>query len=69
MIQVTITYYVLEIEGKKFRPLGDIARDVEGELGDSPLFSEATFYKIIVEKGAEHSVIEYRAGLRKGERS
>ncbi len=69
MIQVTITYYVPEIEDKKFRPLGDIARDVEGELWDSPLFSEASFYKIIVEKGDEYSVIEYQAGVRKGERS
>lgn len=68
MLVVNIQYYVHEIEGKMFRPLADIAKDVEGELWNSPLFSEASFYKITVENGAKHSVIEYRATLKKGEK-
>lgn len=67
MIQVTIMYHVPEKEGRKFRRLSDIARDVEGEFWDSSLFSEASFYKIIVEKGDEYSVIENQTDIMKGE--
>ena len=60
MILVNIEYHVLDRKDRKFRPLADISRDIERELWDSPLFSEASYYKITVENGARHSVIECR---------
>lgn len=59
MLQVNIEYHVADKNGKSFRPLNDIAKDVEREIWDSPLFSEATYYKIIVEQGNDYSLIEY----------
>jgi hypothetical protein len=59
MLQVNIEYHVEDKEGKLFRPLNDIAKDVEREIWDSPLFSEASYYKIIIENGNDYSLIEY----------
>lgn len=59
MLQVNIEYHVADKKGKSFRPLNDIAKDVERELWDSPLFSEASYYKIIVEQENDYSLIEY----------
>lgn len=67
MLQVNIEYHVADKKGRSFRPLYDIAKDVEREIWDSPLFSENFYYKIIVENGAMHSVIEYRDNGMKGE--
>lgn len=58
MIEVIIGYQVDDKEGRSFRPLSDIARDVESEFLSSALFSEASYYKIIVANKSEHSVIE-----------
>lgn len=48
MVRVTIEYHVPDIEGLSFRPLDDIAQDVEREIWSSPLFSEASDYQITV---------------------
>lgn len=61
MLEICIGYQVQDKEGRSFRPLGDIARNIEEELFlNSALFSEASYYKIIVANAhnAEHSVIE-----------
>lgn len=50
MIQVNIEYHVADKEGLSFRPIDDIAKDVEREIWYSPLFSEATDYQIVVKK-------------------
>lgn len=58
MIEVIIGYQVDDKEGRTFRPLNDIAKDVEHEFLSSTLFSEASYYKIIVANKSDHSVIE-----------
>ena len=58
MIQVTIEYHVPDIEGLPFRPIDDIAQDVEREIWGSPLFSEASDYRITVTDETECSVID-----------
>lgn len=75
MLEIWIGYQVDDIEGRSFRPLNDIARDVEKEMFfNSALFSEASYYKIVVKSAAEHSVIECfknkeeREALMKGEK-
>ena len=75
MLEICIGYQVSDKEGRPFRPLGDIAQDIEKELFfNSALLSEASYYKIIVKNGAEHSVIECfknkeeRDQLMKGEK-
>lgn len=60
MIEVTIKYHVADKAGRTFRPIGDIANDVERELWESPLFSEATYYQIIVKNETEQTQIEYK---------
>lgn len=59
MLQINIEYHVEDKKDKSFRPLNDIAKDVEREFWDSPLFSEASYYKIIIEQGNDYSLIEY----------
>lgn len=59
MLEICIGYQVSDKEGRSFRPLNEIARDVERELFlTSAFFSEASYYKIIVKDNSEHSVIE-----------
>ena len=59
MLEICVGYQVDDKEGRSFRPLNDIARDVEKEMFfNSALFSEADYYKIIVSSNSEHSVIE-----------
>ena len=59
MLEIWIGYQVQGKEGRSFRPLGDIARNIEEELFlNSALFSEASYYKIIVKNNSDHSVIE-----------
>ena len=60
MIRVNIVYEVPDKEGRSFRSTGDIAKDVDREMWESPLFSEAGYYQIIVRNETEHSVIEYQ---------
>ena len=48
MVEVSIKYHVADKEGRAFRSLDDIAKDVEREIWDSPLFSEASYYQIVV---------------------
>lgn len=60
MIRVNIVYEVADKEGRSFRPIGDIAKDVEREIWDSPLFSEAGYYHIVVRNETERSEIEYQ---------
>lgn len=60
MVEVTIKYHVADKQGRTFRPIGDIAKDVERELWESPLFSEATYYQIIVKNETEQTQIEYK---------
>lgn len=75
MLEICIGYQVSDKEGRSFRPLNEIARDVERELFLShAFFSEASYYKIIVSNKSEHSVIECfknkeeREHLMKGEK-
>lgn len=69
MLEICIGYQVSDKEGRSFRPLNDIARDVEKEMFlDSALFSEASYYKIIVKDNSEHSVIECFNNKEKRER-
>lgn len=59
MLEICIGYQVSDKEGRSFRPLGDIARNIEEELFlNHAFFSEASYYKIIVKNNSEHSVIE-----------
>lgn len=58
MVRVTIEYYVADIEGLPFRPLDDIVRDIEREIWGSPLFSEASDYRITVADETECSIID-----------
>ena len=73
MIEVLIGYQVDDKEGRTFRPLIDIAKDVEHEFLLSALFSEASYYKIIVENKSDRAIIECfknkeeRERLMKGE--
>lgn len=60
MIEVTIKYHVADKAGRTFRPIGDIAKDVERELWESPLFSEAQQYNIVVKNETEQTQIEYK---------
>lgn len=60
MIKVNIEYHVADKEGRSFRSIDDIAKDVEREIWDSPLFSEATYYQIVVRNETERSLIEYQ---------
>lgn len=75
MLEICIMYQVSDKDGRSFRPLGDLAQDIEKELFlNHAFFSEASYYKIIVAKGIEHSVIECfknkeeRERLMKGEK-
>lgn len=75
MLEICVGYQVSDIEGRSFRPLNDIAKDVEQEMFfNSALFSEASYYKIIVSNNSDHSVIECfknkeeREALMKGEK-
>lgn len=38
MVEVTIKYHVADKAGRTFRPIGDIAKDVEREIWESPFF-------------------------------
>ena len=58
MIRVNIEYHVLNKKNRSFRPLDDIVKDVERELGENAFFAEASYYRITVVNEAERAVIE-----------
>lgn len=60
MIRVFIEYYVVDKKDRQFRHVTDIAKDVEREIWESPLFSEATDYQIVVINETESSIIKYK---------
>ena len=67
MIEVNIKYHVADKEGRTFRPIGDIAKDVEREMWDSLLFSEAQYYQIEVKNETEQTHIEFIKRRKKNE--
>lgn len=58
MVHVIIEYFVADDTDRSFRPLVDIAKDVEREIWDSSLFCEATDYRIVVRDETTRSIIE-----------
>lgn len=59
MIVVKIEYTVTDKAGRSFKPVNEIAQDVEHEFWDSLLFSEASSYQITVNDGTNSASIEF----------
>jgi len=62
MIRVTIEYHIPDIEGLPFRPIDDIAKDLEQDILYRPYIFEASDYRITVADETGCSVIEHSTG-------
>ena len=59
MIRVTIEYHIPDIEGLPFRPIDDIAKDLEQNILNHSYIFETSDYRITVADETGCSVIEH----------